>query len=90
LITCCAADATPIGVTVEADDAAKYPDNTWIAVDATLSMRDIQDADTIPPISWYYGSEKKPALIAHSIQRIDEPQDPYLIQQGVLSGTGGQ
>jgi putative membrane protein len=89
LITCCAADATPIGITVETKDAAKYKNNSWVEIDGTISTRKIPEADKIAATSWYYGYPNKPVLIAHAIQAIKAPQDPYMYPM-TMDLTGGK
>ncbi|HOJ40512.1 MAG TPA: TIGR03943 family protein [bacterium] len=37
LITCCAADATPLGIRVESENASQLKDNTWVLVRGTVS-----------------------------------------------------
>ncbi|WP_161780768.1 TIGR03943 family putative permease subunit [Tumebacillus flagellatus] len=78
MISCCTADATPLGVTVEWKDADKYKNDQWLTVEGTLSLREIADADEIVPIAWYQMSKKKPAVIAKNVKPIDEPKIPYL------------
>lgn len=78
MISCCAADASPIGVSVEWKDADKIPADQWLTVSGVLSTRKIPDANTIVPIAWYQGSEQKPTVIASTITSIKEPKDPYL------------
>ncbi|GIM45144.1 TIGR03943 family protein [Collibacillus ludicampi] len=88
LITCCAADATPIGITVETNDASKYKNNSWVEIDGTISTRKIPEADKIAATSWYYGYPNKPVLIGHAIHPIQEPADPYMYPV-TMDITGG-
>lgn len=78
LITCCVADATPIGVTVESPLAAKYADNSWVQLSGPLSTRVIPDASSTVPLSWYQGTDQQPTVLAKTIKPITEPKDPYL------------
>lgn len=78
MISCCTADASPLGVTVEAKNANTFNNNQWVEVVGPLSTRQIADANEIVPIAWYQGSDKKPTVVATSVQRIDEPKHPYL------------
>jgi uncharacterized repeat protein (TIGR03943 family) len=88
LITCCVADATPIGITVETKDAAKYKNNSWVEIDGTILTEKIPQLDNIDATSWYNGYPDKPVVFAHSIKQIKEPKDPYIYPTG--SGmTGG-
>jgi putative membrane protein len=82
MISCCAADGIPLGVTVESKDASKYPDNTWLEIDGTLTTRRIPELDKIPPVSWYAVSEHKPVVLAHTLKPIPEPATPYYTQGG--------
>lgn len=88
LITCCVADATPIGIAVETKDAAKYKNNTWVQIDGTILTRKIPQLDKIDATSWYYGYPDKPVLIAHAIKQIKQPEDPYIYPTGI-DATGG-
>lgn len=78
MITCCTADASAIGVIVEANEAAKYKDNSWVRVKGTMLAKNISGADIIVPTSWVPAGEKQPVLLANSIQNISEPKEPYL------------
>ncbi|GAX90656.1 hypothetical protein [Effusibacillus lacus] len=84
----CAADVLAVGLTVEAQDAGKYPNDTWVEVDATLSTRKAPEIDEEVPVSWYYGYEEKPVLVAHEIKIIEEPKDPYIYPFG-FNPAGG-
>ncbi|WP_018133319.1 TIGR03943 family putative permease subunit [Effusibacillus pohliae] len=86
----CAADTVPLGITVEMKDAAKYPNDTWLEIDGTLSARKWPEIDRVPPVSWYYGYELKPVLIAHSAQKIPEPKDPYEYPPSINLAGGGK
>jgi len=88
IIACCAADASPIGITVEMKDAAKYKNNSWVQIDGTISTRKIPQLDRIEATNWYYGYPDKPVLFVHTIKQIKEPEDPYLYLTG-MNVTGG-
>jgi len=64
-ISCCVADASPIGLPVVFDDAQSYPTDTWVQVNGNFRVEDFR------------GSEF-PVLYATSIEQIEEPEHPYL------------
>jgi putative membrane protein len=91
LITCCVADATPVGVTVETNEAAKYADNSWLQLSGPLSTRLITDASSTVPLSWYQGTDNQPTVLAQTIKPIPEPKDPYLyLSSKNKSSSGGK
>ncbi|HNQ35382.1 MAG TPA: TIGR03943 family protein [bacterium] len=62
LITCCAADATPLGIAVSWDAASgPPPENAWVLVRGKISF-----------------SEATPSVIADEIQVMPNPANPYL------------
>lgn len=63
-ISCCAADANPVRIHVNA--TAPYPVNAWIAVVVTA------DAGTATAANNYV-----PTVRVHSIQQVQQPSDPY-------------
>ena len=74
IITCCAIDASPIGIPIQLNNTQKkYPSDTWLEVTgkmttATLAVRD--RADQI--------REKRQLVVsATSIKQIPTPSDPY-------------
>lgn len=62
-ITCCVADAVPVGVPVDVAGAgrASYRKDDWLDVSGTLAQRD-----------------KRYVLVARKIRRVKAPRDPYL------------
>ncbi len=64
-MSCCVADAFPIGMPVIADDAGEYAAGGW------LRLRGELKAST-------FGADILPVVFADSIERIDEPRQPYL------------
>ncbi len=64
-ISCCVADASAIGVTVQSDKAATFAQDSWVKVTGTF---DIQDID----------GRKTPVLIAQTIESTNQPEHPYL------------
>ena len=74
IITCCAVDASPIGIPIQLGDTQeKYPPDTWLEVrgkmtTATLAVRDRTDQIR----------EKRQLVVsATSIKQIPTPADPY-------------
>jgi putative membrane protein len=78
MISCCAADATPVGLVVEMEKGKKYKDNTWVKVGGVMAAEKMPEMDTLLPVSWWNDVEKKPILLGQSIQEIAEPAQPYL------------
>lgn len=67
IVTCCVADATAIGLAVEAPDINGQPFSGWVRVKGTMQV--------------VYDQGKESLLIeADDIQSIPEPSNPYLYQ----------
>ncbi len=66
LITCCVADAIPVGILIEASETGIPPDGTWIRVEGTM--------DLIGP------EFSQPLVRAPAILPIDTPSQPYITQ----------
>ena len=64
-MSCCVADAFPIGMPVMAADGEEYAAGEWLRVGGQLK------AST-------FGAEILPVVFADSIERVDEPRQPYL------------
>jgi uncharacterized repeat protein (TIGR03943 family) len=65
VITCCAADAYPIGLPVKLPaDSKKYPADTWLQVRGTMATETLLD-------------RRKLVIQARSIAEIPEPKNPY-------------
>jgi uncharacterized repeat protein (TIGR03943 family) len=64
-LSCCVADAFPIGMPVIADEARDLTDGEWLRVDGQLKAS-------------AFGGEFLPVVIAEAVERVDEPQQPYL------------
>jgi putative membrane protein len=62
-VSCCAADAIPYSVSIDASDAAtsSYDRDTWLHVEGALERR---GEDLV--------------VVAESIDEVEEPKDPYL------------
>jgi uncharacterized repeat protein (TIGR03943 family) len=66
VITCCAADATPMKVQLAGGQAAALPDDQWIVADGLLV-----------PGSATSANEYTPTLNVRAITQISQPADPY-------------
>lgn len=64
-MSCCVADAYPIGLPVTADDAKNFDDGVWVRVQGKLKANDF-DENFVP------------VVYASTIELIDPPQQPYL------------
>ncbi len=67
VISCCVADAQPIGLVVETPRAADLAEDTWVQVRGTLQAQPFDD-------------EVTPVLVAYEdgVSTIDQPKHPYL------------
>jgi putative membrane protein len=90
MITCCAADATPVGVAVEMKEAAKYKDNTWVTITGLMNEKRIEGADSILPLSWAQDMKNKPVLLGRSIKSSVEPKNPYILVPLINLTPGGK
>ncbi|GAB2475076.1 TIGR03943 family putative permease subunit [Jatrophihabitans fulvus] len=64
VITCCAADATPVAVRITAPDAGGLPVNTWVRVTGRYAPPAADDPDV-------------PGLAAVRVERVPTPSEPY-------------
>lgn len=65
VITCCAADAYPIGLPVKLSSSAKsYPADTWLEIEGQM-------------ISEEFNGQRQLTIEASSIEEIPEPENPY-------------
>ena len=64
-ISCCVADASAIGVTVQWSDAAKLPSDGWVHVTGTFQAQD-------------FDGQKMPILVADKVEPTTQPEHPYL------------
>lgn len=64
-ITCCVADASAIGMIVDYATTETLPDNQWVRVRGTVSSSSLNGQ----PI---------PRLQASSVEKVEEPANPYL------------
>ena len=64
-MSCCVADAFPIGMPVRSTAAGDYEAGAWVRV-----IGDLKAAD--------FGGEFLPVLFATNLETVDEPRQPYL------------
>jgi putative membrane protein len=64
-ITCCVADASAIGLVVQAEDAGQFADDSWVRVAGTFAEGQL-DGDALP------------VLLADEITPVQPPEQPYL------------
>ena len=64
-MSCCVADAYPIGMPSRFAGASAFPAGQWARVQGELTASD-------------FGGEFLPVLIATSLEPVDEPEQPYL------------
>ena len=65
LLSCCVADATPIGIVAQAPELAMVPDGQWLTVAGRFAVGEI-------------GGEWMPVLVADEVVPIEPPPVPYL------------
>ena len=64
-LSCCVADAFPIGMPVIADEAGDLTEGEWLRVGGQLKAS-------------AFGGDFLPVVVAEMVERVDEPQQPYL------------
>lgn len=64
-ISCCAADASPYGVMVEASSAGNYAEDTWVRITGTIGKTLYNDNEIVQ-------------IDAENIEKIDAPESPYV------------
>lgn len=65
IITCCAADAYPIGLPVKLKESRdKYPPDNWLEIEGKMNTEE-------------FGGKRHLTLIADSIKSIPQPKNPY-------------
>lgn len=65
LMMCCPADAMPFGVLVEGDNAAVFPEDTWVEIEGAIKTTSMNGKDTL-------------SILAAQIRMIEEPASPYI------------
>lgn len=64
VITCCAADAYPVGLPVKLTASRQYPPDTWLEVEGKMITENL-------------GGKRQLIIKASSLKQISEPQNPY-------------
>lgn len=65
IVTCCVADAFPIGLAVESSDISSLKQDAWVEVRGTIGETLID-------------GQPAPLILAASVQAVAEPDQPYL------------
>ncbi len=65
IVSCCVADASPVGIIVRSDQASDYAADQWLQVQGHFQAGKFINAEM-------------PILIADEITPVDQPQQPYL------------
>ena len=65
IVSCCVADANPIGLIVRTADASTYADDEWLRVTGVLELGE-------------FDGESMAIVAAATIERVDPPSQPYL------------
>ncbi|MHB8625479.1 MAG: TIGR03943 family putative permease subunit [Aggregatilineales bacterium] len=65
VIACCVADASAIGVTVQADHADQWQQDAWVHVTGKFAIQSVNGTPT-------------PVLIADAVRPVTQPDHPYL------------
>jgi uncharacterized repeat protein (TIGR03943 family) len=65
VLSCCAADAAPIGIMVESPESASFADDQWVEVSGHFKLGQ-------------FAGEEMPILMAQSITPTGIPEQPYL------------
>jgi putative membrane protein len=64
-ISCCVADASAIGIVAEVQNAASWPQDSWVHVKGKMQLREVD-------------GQKMPVLVVESIEATETPAHPYL------------
>jgi uncharacterized repeat protein (TIGR03943 family) len=66
ILTCCAADAYPVGLPVQLPSLSRqqYPPDTWLEVAGQMTTQTI-------------GEKRQLTIAANSLKKIPQPQNPY-------------
>ena len=65
ILSCCVADASAIGITVQTTDATKWEGDSWVHITGKFTVQQISGTPT-------------PVLVADAIQPVAQPDHPYL------------
>jgi uncharacterized repeat protein (TIGR03943 family) len=65
VLTCCAADAYPVGIPVElTGDRAEYPPDSWITVRGEMATETLD-------------AQRRLVIQSAAVQAVPEPENPY-------------
>jgi putative membrane protein len=80
VISCCAADGMPLGVTIKLPEGTKFTDGEWIGVEGTIQFLPFkEDLKNLEPVAYMVPPEKiYPYLMATKAYRIKAPEEQYL------------
>jgi putative membrane protein len=71
LVTCCVADAEPLGLLTELPDAATFADYAWLRIEGTL--------DLITAPNPYTGKDEEvPILRAVKVKEVEKPISAFI------------
>lgn len=65
VVSCCAADAAPVGLIVKSPDSANFAADQWVEVSGRLELSQ-------------FDGQEMPIIIADAITPVDVPERPYL------------
>jgi uncharacterized repeat protein (TIGR03943 family) len=65
IVSCCVADASPVGLVVQGEETADFEDDQWIEIHGHFE-------------TGIFDGEETPILIIDSIEAIEPPSQPYL------------
>ncbi|MFZ0544244.1 MAG: TIGR03943 family protein, partial [Candidatus Promineifilaceae bacterium] len=65
VVSCCVADASPVGLVVEGENAADFTDDQWVEIHGHFETK-------------LFEGEETPILMIDDIVAIDPPSEPYL------------
>jgi uncharacterized repeat protein (TIGR03943 family) len=65
IVTCCAADASGVGLLVDWPDAAGLAENGWVRVRGPVRAAELN-------------GQRLPLIAAASVEPVDQPEHPYM------------
>jgi putative membrane protein len=71
LITCCVADAEPLGLLTELPDASKYADYAWLRIEGVIDL-------AVAPNPYTGKDEEVPVLRAVKVEEVEKPIAAYI------------
>lgn len=83
IITCCTADALPLGILVKLPEKIQFHDEDWVGGEGTLQLLPFNDKlKTIDPVANMVPPEKVfPYFTATKVYKINAPKDEYIYVQ---------